>query len=1323
MINNSVKETDQQLLHSLTRHSFDIDVLNSTRDTAFDFNSNRRYFDTNIFSRLLFSWVSPIVKHGNSVQFDQDQHYDLQESEDCGWIGEKFANEWQHCKNKKYPMYRTHFRAIRSLVVLSQILAFIQTCFEFTGPILVSKIIKYIAAAESTTSEGVTLIIAFVVSRVGLIIVSTQATLINNQILNKLRKGTMALIYRKFLKFPLMRNQEHSAGSIMNHLLVDVENLSKIYYFLPQLTQFPVMLIIGLSMIYSVVGIAFIGGVATVVVIGLLISWIGRNNHRCQRGVMAMKDVRMKRTNEILIGIKYIKMCGIEEKFLELVTRDRENELLWVKKKHLLASLRIFLFWLSPVLLSISIFGCYLLFGNSLTPQTAFVVLSTLMIVQGPVFNIGNILNDVLQGQVSMERVQKFMFNEEIDTSYIAHSRIPANETAIKITNGNFYWVKNEKSGDLLLGNAEHQDRKHSSGHPHLILRNINMQIKRGSFVAILGDVGSGKSSMFNALLGEMLYDSQNPASIEINGNITYVAQKPWIVNATIKDNITFENEYDERAYEEAITSSCLRSDLETFIKKDETEIGEKGVNLSGGQKARIALARAIYSNSDIYLLDDPLSAVDAHVGKYILEKCLTGKLKDKTRVLITHKLESLKYVDHIYILKAGEIVAEGDFETIKKSCHFQEIEENVNKEVPESENNNTPAAAVTQNKTISSSNQEGRQAQQERNISDVKDRQNSVLDKLMLSEDRQSGAVTFSTWKTFFSHFGNFPYFLLLVGVIISWISLKTGSDFWLAHWSRTAAESDSETNNKFYYGIYVAIGLSSGFFVFLRVVLVVLRGIKVSRKLHNDMFNKIIRAPVNLFFDRIPLGRLINRFASDLDLVDSSLPFTLGGLLYYPVNLLSKFIMCYVAGTAWALPLMFLFVWIGLRLQKRYVKVYREVYRLTRITSSPVTSMFAESLDGLTQIRSCNYQQHFLTKYASLQNENFKNQILLVALQGWFNIRINLSSMLIVIPTVSVAILFSQHIGDSPALLGLLITYLLDLSGSMIQVLQQLGVFEAQLISFERCRAFTEVQAENESKTFGQVTNYSSSWPQNGEIEFKNYFAKYRPNLPFVLRNVSFKIHGGEKIGVVGRTGSGKSTTLLSLLRIIEAHSGQIFIDGVDISKLGLDDLRRKITIIPQDPLLYKGTLRTNLDLLGQYKDQDIWTALEKVHMNHKFKQFGLSSDVKEGGENFSAGEKQLLCIARAILNKNKVILVDEATSSIDNVTEETIIESIHENFKDCTMITIAHRLKTIIGSDKILFMENGNVIEFDSPINLLKNKHGHFYQLWKEYEQAKS
>jgi len=488
--------------------------------------------------------------------------------------------------------------------------------------------------------------------------------------------------------------------------------------------------------------------------------------------------------------------------------------------------------------------------------------------------------------------------------------------------------------------------------------------------------------------------------------------------------------------------------------------------------------------------------------------------------------------------------------------------------------------------------------------------------------------------------------------------------------------------------------------------------------------MFNKVIRAPINLFFDRVPLGRLVNRFTADLQIFDFQVPFSLGTLLYLPFSLTSRFLVCFFVGTAWAFPLILVFFYVGVYIQQSYLKVYREVFRLSRITSSPITSLFTESLDGLTHIRSSNYEAKLMRKYYDRQNDNMKNQILLAGLQGWFNFRINMASFLIVAPTIAAAILYSRGSASNNGLIGLLITYLLDLNNNLIQVLQSFSSFETQLISFERCKAFTMIETEKASDTKLPVAHYEHySWPHQGKIEFRDYFTKYRPTLPYVLKNVSFQIRDSEKIGVVGRTGSGKSTLFLSLLRIIEPQAGKIYIDDVDITELGLDDLRQKITIIPQDPLLYKGTVRSNMDLLSEYTDNQIWDALEKVCMKNKFEAGGLDSEIKEGGENLSAGEKQLLCIGRTILKKNKIILIDEATSSIDSVTEEAILASIKQNFKDCTVITIAHRLKTIVESDRVLYLSNGEVLEFDTPKALLENKNSNFYQLWNEYENAKA
>jgi len=1304
-----------------------------------------KYLDTSILSRAFFFWVTNIIRRGNEETFQQTMHYDLREYEECGSISNRFISTWRQHLQVKYSFIYAQFLSFKSQILQTQLLAFLNTLFNFTGPVLVSQIIGYTESEDATTYDGIRLIFFFILSRCIIISLNAQSAQLNSLLQAKIVKGTRSLVFSKVLAFPLKRSQEYSSGAVLNFMLVDSENASRIFVILPQLVQLPVMIILGIYTVYISVGLAFIGVAITIIIVAFLMSLLTKATNKYQKEIMAKKDIRTKRTTEILTGIKYVKMSGLESKFLNIIGKDRENELIVWAKRYTIATLRMFLTWLTPTMLNLSVFGSYILLGEELTSRKAFVVVSTLMIIQGPIFGLGHLINEVLNAKVALDRIQNFLAADDIDTSYIKHSQITHPDIALKLTNGTFSWLDDEakpkddspKKAPVDLENGSAGIKKKTEP----ILKDLNIEIKTGSFVAILGDVGSGKSSLFHALFGEMKPDAIAKPKIEINGNVAYLSQKPWVINDTVKNNILFERPYDADAYKEAIRGSCLEQDLKSLIKRDETEIGEKGVNLSGGQKARIALARAIYANKDIYLLDDPLSAVDAHVGKFILEECLAGQLKEKTRVLVTHKIESLKYVDYIYIFKGGKVVAEGDLNTISNNSYYQEIEEKSSKKQDKPEDNSSPTDSPTRKAgrggargggsrggrggsrmgDSSSRAQAAVESLPKKSSVYEKEDQKQLYDKLMLNEDRNVGALGIKAWKDFFTYFGDRGYFGTLLFVIILWITLKTGGDFWLAHWSENGS-TDQEHSNAYYYGIYAFLGVSSGFLVYVRLKMVFFRSLDVNRRLHNEMFAKVIRAPVNLFFDRVPLGRLVNRFTADLQIFDFSVPFQLGTLLYLPFNLFSRFLVCFFVGTAWVFPLAAFFFYIGFRIQQTYLNVYREVFRLSRITSSPVTSLFTESLDGLTHIRSANYQDQFMKKYFNRQNENMKNQILLSALQGWFSFRINMASFVIIGPTIAAAILFSK--GSNNGLIGLLITYLLDLNNNLIQVLQTFSNFESNLISFERCKAFTEVDTEKSHNTMVPLANYDHySWPNHGEIEVKNYFTKYRPTLPYVLKDISFKIHPSEKIGVVGRTGSGKSTLFLSLLRIIEPQSGKVYIDGVDIAEMGLDDLRTKITIIPQDPLLYKGTVRSNLDLLEEYSDLQVWKALEKVCLKQKFQEVGLNSEIKEGGENLSAGEKQLMCIGRAILKKNKIILIDEATSSIDSVTEEAILASIRENFKDCTVITIAHRLKTIIESDRVLYLANGEVLEYDTPNALLENEHSNFYKLWHEYEAAKS
>jgi len=445
---------------------------------------------------------------------------------------------------------------------------------------------------------------------------------------------------------------------------------------------------------------------------------------------------------------------------------------------------------------------------------------------------------------------------------------------------------------------------------------------------------------------------------------------------------------------------------------------------------------------------------------------------------------------------------------------------------------------------------------------------------------------------------------------------------------------------------------------------------------------------------------------------------------LLVCVYSLLSDIVVCLIVGTFWVFPLVLLFFFTSYKIQRSYMRVNREVTRLEGISKSPIVSYFSESLAGLTSIRAYSEQEKFKEKFHNLQSANIKNLILSAGLYNWFNLRVTFCTIFVIAPTVAIPLLFTDTSKLTPGVVGLLITYVIQINDDIISFLWSLSNIETKLVSFERCKKFTYIEGEANPKTVNPdaVQNLTSNWPARGAIEFKNYSVKYRPNLPNVIDNISLSVSSAEKIGVVGRTGSGKSTLFLSILRILEPLQGSILIDGVNISEIGLDDLRRHITIIPQDPMLFKGTLKENLDLLGKYSDEELWQSLERVCMKEKFEQEnGLATEIKEAGENLSAGEKQLLCIGRAILEQARIILIDEATSNIDPNTEQTILDTINNSFQDCTVITVAHRLKTIINADRVLVMGTGKVLEFDKPQTLIDDEKSYFHKLWMEYEHG--
>ncbi|KAL4454971.1 hypothetical protein ABPG74_006353 [Tetrahymena malaccensis] len=935
-----------------------------------------------------------------------------------------------------------------------------------------------------------------------------------------------------------------------------------------------------------------------------------------------------------------------------------------------------------------------------------------------------------------------------------------------KIQDSNLNQQQNPQNSEESSQQQQQQKEKNDI----YILKNINITIPKGKLVAIIGDVGCGKSSLLQSVIGEMKYDDQNELNmpkVEINGDISLVNQKPWILNATVKDNIIFGFPFDEDKYEQCVKYACLKSDFKVLIDGDQTQIGEKGVNLSGGQKARVSLARSLYSNSSILLLDDILSAVDVHVGKYIVQECLLKYKKNTTRILATHALHYLKYMDYIYFMKDGQIILEGDYQYIQETAEFKYIYEKFMKDQFENEElsekkednifsdedispkNEIDNEQVDKNKKLQQNQQqstneseEDQQVQnpkksitlkQKKNGSTIKEEDSQEVetdevynDYLMLKEDRKKGQIQWKVVKQYIEYNGGF---LFILGIVISmtlWQGLKMASSIWISYWT----QDDDESKNNFYLTGYSIFSISYGVFAMIRAIICLFCSLKEARFIHRKIISSLIFAPLNEFFERVPIGRVLNILSKDLSVIDTEVGYNIGGFFVAFFSLIGDTALCVYSSSLYVLIPLSLFVCICKLLQMYYMNSQREVVRLETLTRSPIISFFNETLNGLSSIRAFKQEDRFFQKHCKNIDENKKCQFSFIGMESWFKQNLTFFSMIVNTASITFCLFWNKQ---NPSMTGLLLTFAFSIDTTVQSFIRNWNNIEKNFVSIERCHQFSQIQTEkgydsylqNREEHKKQLINPLPpdqdslyNWPQEGNIVIDDLYLKYRPNLPCVIKGITTQIKPCEKIGVVGRTGAGKSTITLSLLRIIEAFKGKITIDGVDISKIRLDQLRHKITIILQDPILFDGTLRDNIDPLNQFKDEEIIQTLEKCQLQKLTQsEKGLNTYINEGGDNLSVGEKQLVCIARALLKKSKIVLIDEATANIDIQTDHMIQQTISNVFKDCTVLTIAHRLNTILNSDRILVLSQGHIEEFDSPENLIKNPNSHFYSLYQE------
>lgn len=844
-------------------------------------------------------------------------------------------------------------------------------------------------------------------------------------------------------------------------------------------------------------------------------------------------------------------------------------------------------------------------------------------------------------------------------------------------------------------------------------LMDIHLYIPKKSLTVIVGRVGSGKSSLLATLLGEL---KKLSGSVTLAGSLSYSAQQAFVMNATVRENILFGSTYEKLRYRETLRVCGLNKDLESLPAKDQTEIGERGVTLSGGQKQRVSLARAAYCESDIVLLDDPLSALDSHLSKKVFRSCVMQFLKGRTRVLVTHQLQFAKYADHVVCMERGRIVEQGTYnQLLESNGTFAAMVQEMNESDIQDEEGDIPRnksemmldlrkSMMNLTKIFDDMKEDGIRKSLPRT-----DVQSTIQD-----EEHKTGRVSLITLWRFGLTLGGPLIISIVVLLFIIAQAAQAAADWWLAQWTANAFQN---LNFWYYLAIYCSLGVVSAVLILFRDIIFQQLGVLSAKRLHNRMLQRLLSAPLAQFYDVQPIGRIINRISKDQELVDSTLFGALSQLFSIMLNMV---FVCVVVAMSipWFAVVIPVVAAVYFAVYELYRRSSRELKRLDNLSRSPLLSHVAESLHGIETLRTFNRQAHIISKHDTNIDRSLKVQYALISVQRWLSLRIEFLGALLVLFASLAAILSKGRYTTASVALG--ISYALQFSQVLSMLIKNATECEMHITSVERIVHYAysipsePVQRPN--------TALSRTWPQFGGIVIENLSARYREGLPPVLKNINLRIRAGERIGVCGRSGSGKSSLALAIYRMLDWMPGSsIHIDGQDISDMSLSQLRHRMAIIPQDPVIFADTVRANLDPFNQYSDRTLWRALSSVRMQRKILSLHRNLYTHVTADDFSIGQRQLLCLARALCRQSKFLVLDEATANCDFSTDAMIQRVLRSAFVDCTQIIIAHRLNSIIDCDRIVVLDAGEVMECDTPANLLLNEHGHFSALVRETGSA--
>ncbi|CAD6203315.1 GSCOCT00009756001.2-RA-CDS [Cotesia congregata] len=1359
-----------------------------TKKTASDKLRKNPIEKANPLSRLFFWWTLELFKRGarNGITMDDlytplpaDKSETLTDNLERAWSDElKKLKPNQSQKNDDNhttkPVKPSLLRAIiKTFWVKFAVMGMFQLIEQLVlfnlQPIIQSIIISYFQAKNEnpmTQNEALSWAVALIIVKLGITLIVHHMNFFGQILGMRLRLACCSLIYRKSLKLSKTALDETPAGQVVNLLSNDVNRFDLLPEFLNYLWITPLQIIVIGYIIWRSIGIYTLVGYGMLFLITIpMQSYVGMVTGKLRDVTAKLTDRRVQLMSELIAGIQVVKMYAWERPFNKIVTQTRSNEIKQILRSNNIRGLysssseftqKAMLFMTLVIFIMID--------DNPINPEITFQVsiyYSTLQLLMTIFFPISII--SLIQSIVAVKRIEEFLLLDEIERKTEA------------LTIEFFKMSKFDESlqkkvaPEAVVVKLDKVSANWKIGQLPPTLSEVSLKINGGELCTLVGPVGSGKSSFLNLLLQELpigagtvglfqFSDGESKDAKSQSGfiqdnpemKISYASQDPWLFTGTVRENILFGLEYDKTHYQEVTKVCSLLRDFKHLPNGDLTIVGERGASLSGGQRARVNLARAIYRRADLYLLDDPLSAVDARVARRLFKDCILEYLKGKTRILVTHQLNYLKQADTIAVLEHGSIKHHGTFDTlIQTSVVFN----NMLNALKKNEDENETEAVVETVKEQSPDKQETEIANEKNKffrraktrMSQISIRSHDSY-KFMVNEDadgvdlkntipdevKSEGFISKEIYFRYFREGGGIIGCLLLVLMFILTQVAAVGVDQWMTFWttletfrpciqsaggvcSGAVRESNALINNTILRSLLDSDGLlpaETAVYIYLVLLITFITlsmsrarfliwvGMRAARKLHNQMFSNLLQATM-YFFNTNPSGRLLNRFSKDVGAMDDLLLqfmiesfLILIGVVGILVNIIS--VNIWMIGVTVIIGIVFYF------LSFYYLRAAQDVKRLEGITKSPVFTHVSTTLNGLTTIRSCgkDVQITLRNEFDRYQNEHTRAWYLVVASGSAFGFSIDLITCIFIAVLCFLLILINSE-NTFGASVGLAISQSLVLTGMLQHGVKQMTQVISQMTAVERIIQYTDLPKEGPIESSKPLPE---NWPSKGRIQWKNVYLSYKKDDPAVLKNIDLMIEPGWKVGVVGRTGAGKSSLISALFRLVDdGLEGQIIIDGVDTKTIGLQDLRSSISIIPQEPVLFSETLRYNLDPFGKYTDIEIWDALREVELNN----LALDQWVTEGGTNFSVGQRQLICLARALLRNNRILVLDEATANIDSRTDALIQRAIRSKFADCTVITIAHRLNTIINSNRILVMDNGCAAEFDTPYELLIEK----------------